>query len=282
MIRFRYLLMHMASMALLSGGATAEGNPALKRLTLRHDLLGYEAVGKLDLVGGGYCTGVLIASDLVLTAAHCLRSAVKAGHVDGLRFRAGLSDGKAIADRTAKAAVMHPGYDPRRGMSARNIETDVALVQLAQPIPTATAAPFAPSTLPARGREVSIVSYARGRDAALSRQAVCKVLDRYQGLLAFNCDVTFGSSGAPIFDASGRRPRIVSLVSGGRRTAKGALVYGTELQARVAEVKRALRAGRGVIMSTQRGPGAPPRLIKPGQSGAFGNSGNTGARFVKP
>ena len=36
------------------------------------DARGWEAVGRLDLGGRGFCTGALIATDLVLTAAHCL------------------------------------------------------------------------------------------------------------------------------------------------------------------------------------------------------------------
>ena len=32
----------------------------------------WEAVGRLDIDGVGFCTGALIAPDIVLTAAHCL------------------------------------------------------------------------------------------------------------------------------------------------------------------------------------------------------------------
>lgn len=252
--------------------ATAEDSAGLRRLTQREDLFGYEAVGRLDFGERGYCTGVLIATDLVLTAAHCLRGVARAGNVKGLQFRAGLRDGRAIASRTVTQAVMHPGYDPDQRMTAVNIRYDVGLVKLDTPIPAAVAAPFVVSRLPQAKRKVSVVSYGQGRDAALSRQAVCDVLGRQAGLLAFDCNVTFGSSGAPVFDDSARRVRIVSLVSAGTRGQRNNIAYGAELYERVAEVKRALRAGTGVIGDTNFGS----RRIGVDQEN------DTGARFLRP
>ncbi|MCK8465009.1 trypsin-like peptidase domain-containing protein [Aliiroseovarius sp. S1339] len=261
-----------ALLLLLSPPVFAEDTTGLRRLTQREDLFGYEAVGRLDFGQNGYCTGVLIATDLVLTAAHCLRGVAKAGHVQGLQFRAGLRDGRSVATRSAKVAIMHPGYDPDRRMTAMNIRNDVGLVQLDAPIPSSLAAPFVVDRLPPAKRRVSVVSYAQGRDAALSRQAVCTVLGRQSGLLAFNCDVTFGSSGAPVFDDSARRVRIVSLVSAGTRGPRDNISYGSELFLRVAEVKRALRAGEGVIGSSDFNS----RRIGVGQPS------DTGARFLRP
>ena len=89
---------------------TASNSDAgLRRLTLRQDLLGFEAVGRLDFATGGFCTGVLVASDLVLTAGHCLRDAARLGHVDGTRFRAGLRDGEAMLRDPALAGTRAHG-----------------------------------------------------------------------------------------------------------------------------------------------------------------------------
>jgi protease YdgD len=44
----------------------------LKRLNTGDESRGWEGVGRLDVAGKGFCTGALIAPDLVLTAAHCL------------------------------------------------------------------------------------------------------------------------------------------------------------------------------------------------------------------
>ena len=98
MIRFIYITGLAIGLAL--AGSAAAQTTGLKRLTLRQDLLGFEAVGRLDLGRGGYCTGVLFAPELVLTAGHCLatlsRGAIAIGDI---RFRAGLRDGAAIAER---------------------------------------------------------------------------------------------------------------------------------------------------------------------------------------
>ncbi|GKY88223.1 trypsin-like serine peptidase [Sinisalibacter aestuarii] len=261
----------LALAAALATPAHAD-NAGLTRLTLRGDLLGWEAVGRLDLGGAGFCTGVLLAPDLVLTAAHCLADAQAQGSVEGLRFRAGLADGVAIAEAKAARAVLHPAYLPGR-ITAETIQHDVGLVQLAEPIPAAVAAPYGLRDLPRAGAPVAVVSYARGREDAPSRQAECTVVGRAQELLAFDCDVTFGSSGAPIFDVTGGRPRIVSLVSSGGRDGRRVTAFGMELPARVAELKRAFATGEGVFPQQ----GFTARRIIVG-----GDRGGTGARFVRP
>jgi protease YdgD len=190
-------------------------------------------------------------------------------------FRAGLSDGAAVAEARAVRAVSHPDYDPYKPVSAFSIRHDLALVQLARPIPAAVAAPFAVQAAGA-GSRVSVVSYAQGREDALSWQRACTVLGRQEGLIALSCDVDFGSSGAPVFDVSGGRARIVSVISAGRKDDDGTVAFGMELPELLGELKSALRAGRGVTGTAEQ-PLPEIRRI-----GAGSGKDGIGARFIKP
>ncbi len=158
----------LGALVLLLLAAPLRAEAPMKRLTLRQDLLGWEAVGRVEIGRTGYCTGVLIAPDLVLTAAHCLLGG-RDGYVEAsqLRFRAGLRDGVALAESGVQRMLVHPSYDPQGADRARQIRWDVGLIQLSNPVSVTTAAPFRTAALGDGARGLSVVSYGHGRRRGL-------------------------------------------------------------------------------------------------------------------
>ena len=264
------------TLALIAGlwatTAAAQTASGLIRLGDRDDLLGWEAVGRLDHASGGFCTGTLIAPDLVLTAAHCVYGPDRRSMAapSSLTFRAGFSHGSAIAERRVARIAVPPEYQPGPRATTARARHDVALLELEQPIPVSEVDPFALHSGETKGLPVSVVSYGKGRAEALSRQRSCNMLYRNQALLVFDCDVTFGSSGSPVFVKTGNRVRILSVVSQMARTGDGKVALGMELPALVDSLKATLRA-------TRQAPQASLRRITVG-----GDRSGTGAQFVKP
>ncbi|MGL4238440.1 trypsin-like serine peptidase [Tabrizicola sp.] len=275
----------VACLVLLAGAAAGQENSGLDELTTREDLRGWEPVGRVDIEGGGFCTGALIAADLVLTAGHCVverdGAPIDAGR---MTFRAGFSYGTSIAESAVERTIVDAEYRNVDPAPFDVIQRDVALLQLAEPIPSAVISPFVVAS-PGNGDEVSVVSYAAGREEALSWQRVCQVLQRQDGLLAVDCDVTFGSSGAPVLDRSGYRPRIVSIISAGGEYEGGTVAFGMELPAIVEKLKAALRRGEATSIATAEVEAEDPGSGMPGAPGkriVIGGSNGSGAKFVKP
>jgi len=199
-------LLGCASEVLPAGSAIVDGDVA-------EDLTGVVAL--LDDTGEAFCSGVAIADDHVLTAAHC----VEGWEPGELRVRVdhGPGDSTVVAILTV---LVDPAFDPA------SLRADLALLQLAEPLgvpPLAIAS--ASAAAPSVGERVRILGYgvtgAERSDGGTRRSAWADILAVDELEIHHALATCHGDSGGAVVRDTETETVVIAIVSSGPRACDG-------------------------------------------------------------
>lgn len=172
----------------------------------------WSAIGRVEQKNGAFCTGSLIAEDIVITNAHCV---LNEGKLVETVFKPNFKEGKS-SETIPAAWTCFGTNDPDSNRNA-----DWAILRLGEPI----------------GKKYGWLGLANQSDAELLNQTVifagyssfpdekrpvfvngntaavhigCRITQTRDGIIKTNCDTARGSSGGPVF-VGVEKPYVVAI-----------------------------------------------------------------------
>lgn len=268
------LLFKVLTLVTFFASTVAFSQSDVTRLVTGNDSKGWDAVGRLEIRGQGFCTATLIAPDRVLTAAHCLFDSDSLARVrdSDIVFKAGWRGSRATATAQVRKSFLHPKYAYDGPSEIGHVWNDLAILVLEAPIRKSSITPLALGSWPSKGTEVGVISYAHDRSEFATLEDGCHVLSRPRGTLVLSCSVDFGSSGAPIFVMSEGVPKIVSVVSAKAEVRGRPVSLGTGMEKPLEVIADKISAENATLTSGE------PKVRRL----ELGGSGSSGPKFVRP
>ncbi len=157
------------------------------------------------------CSAVLIAEDLIATAAHCVAGKVLAseGGDSEIRFHTGAYPGHRSLARNAVEIMIHPLY--RISRDRAQLGADIAILRLDAPVPDEVARPI-PIAEPIAMNERLLVATWPGGQGGRARERMCAPVSIEQRLVTLGCSVTPGESGGAVVRLTEDGPTLAGVV----------------------------------------------------------------------
>ena len=167
----------------------------------------------------GHCTGVVLAQNIVLTAAHCVTN-MQNLWIGGNRGFGDPSGPPVELSRIAEVAV-HPRYD-----STTIHSIDLALLRVATPLPDRFLPAIFGAPVPSDGDDLVVAGYGMSADkdpmaGKILRMGLLRLARRYKDVLMLvstreeASGAGHGDSGGPVFSYHGMLALVAVMVSGG-------------------------------------------------------------------
>jgi protease YdgD len=165
----------------------------------------WSAIGKLYNETGSWCSGVAIATDKILTAAHCVFNFRSQRFVpaDALHFLMGYRNGHYVVHARVASYAIGAGFNPLQYNETSG--ADWAILTLTENLPADIAPLRLAHDIEPSGTKAVIAGYPQDRAFAMTADGDCELRGETDGgrLLLHTCRGVGGYSGAPILISAG-------------------------------------------------------------------------------